>query len=105
MALRLEEEEEEEDDPLFQDVKKREMTEEWDDLDFMIDGVDMRNLGQWKDITDLFQDRLSTNWSCWPQLEYLEIQSTPSLHSPSKSNPLNEMKTRIRELRPEIEVV
>ncbi|KAG0221408.1 hypothetical protein BGX31_009922 [Mortierella sp. GBA43] len=104
MALRLEEEDEGEEDPLFQDVKTREMTEEWDDLDFMIDGVDMRNLGQWKDITDLFQDRLLTNWSCWPQLEYLAIQSTPPSHSPLSINPLNEMKARIRELRPEIEV-
>ncbi|KAG0221406.1 hypothetical protein BGX31_009920 [Mortierella sp. GBA43] len=95
-----------EDEHWAQEDEEGEMAEEWGDLDFMIDGVDMRNLGQWKDITDLFQDRLSTNWRCWPQLEYLEIQLSPPSYLPYQvMDVLKLMKKRIQKLRPEIEVV
>ncbi|KAI7832697.1 hypothetical protein BC939DRAFT_434093 [Gamsiella multidivaricata] len=40
-------------------------------LDYIVDGVDMKNLGRWKNVTDLLQDRMSKDWCCWPQLECL----------------------------------
>ncbi|KAG0217412.1 hypothetical protein BGX31_000250 [Mortierella sp. GBA43] len=106
---------------LSQENKENKTYREWDSQYFMIDGVDMRNLGQWKDITDLFQDRLLKNWCCWPQLEYLEIQVKTDVDpdfrrqntrsgSISKESTrrsvevVNLMKHRIRELRRDIEV-
>ncbi|KAF9361820.1 hypothetical protein BGX34_006867 [Mortierella sp. NVP85] len=67
--------------------------------DYMIDEVDMRNLGQWEDIADLFQDRFSENWHCWPQMEYLEFRST------YLGDSFRVVRDKIRHVRPEIEVV
>jgi len=68
--------------------------------DFIINGVDMRNVGQWKDIKDLFEDRFSQNWSCWPHLESFEIRTLES----DQTN-LERAKARIRRLRPDAEVL
>ncbi|KAF9937255.1 hypothetical protein BGZ65_001624, partial [Modicella reniformis] len=92
-------EEEDGDEENDEDEKSSSHKKTYDDSDpdYMIDEVDMRNVGQWKDITDLFQDRFSQNWCCWPQMEYFEIQS------PISSNDLDEWKESIRRIRPEIE--
>ncbi|KAF9434231.1 hypothetical protein BGZ76_008356 [Entomortierella beljakovae] len=66
-------------------------------LDYMIDGVDMRNLGQKRDIIELLQDRLSRNWVCWPTLEYLYVDT---LLGPRFSR---SFRKTIRNLRPEVE--
>ncbi|KAF9994077.1 hypothetical protein BGZ65_010328 [Modicella reniformis] len=70
------------------------------DPDYMIDGVDMRNVGRWKDIVDLFEDRNAKNWACWPLLESMELKATGS----GQEN-LDKMKPMIRRLRPDIEIV
>ncbi|KAF9116113.1 hypothetical protein BGX27_004696 [Mortierella sp. AM989] len=70
-------------------------------LDYMISGLDMRNLGRLKDIANLFHDRLSENWSCWPHMEYLEINPlSKKYHSKAKF-----MKEALMRYRPEIEIV
>ncbi|KAF9935809.1 hypothetical protein BGZ65_002987 [Modicella reniformis] len=69
-------------------------------LDYMIDGVDMRNVGRWKDVKSLFEDRFSKNWVCWPVLEYMELIPTDS-HRPK----FDKVKPMIRRLRPDVDVV
>ncbi|KAK3823212.1 MAG: hypothetical protein J3Q66DRAFT_397675 [Benniella sp.] len=88
-----------EDDNQEDEEGDAEKSNEDTELDFMIDGVDMRNLGQWEDIVDLFQDRLSQNWHCWPQMEYLEFRSS------YLGDSLGAIRDKIRHVRPEIEVV
>lgn len=68
--------------------------------DYIIDGVDMRNVGHWKDIKDLFEDRFSQNWSCWPHLESFEIRTLEN----DQTN-LDRARARIRRLRPDAEVL
>ncbi|KAF9160965.1 hypothetical protein BGX20_002320 [Mortierella sp. AD010] len=43
------------------------------DPEWMIGGLDMRNTGHKSDIIELFEDRLSKNWPCWPQMESFAI--------------------------------
>ncbi|KAF9947716.1 hypothetical protein BGZ65_008593 [Modicella reniformis] len=69
--------------------------------DYMIDGVDMRNVGRWKDIVDLFEDRKAKNWGvCWPVLEYMELNGINWEH-----DKLRKKKQMIKRLRPDIEIV
>ncbi|KAG0214741.1 hypothetical protein BGX33_001858 [Mortierella sp. NVP41] len=41
--------------------------------DYMIDGVDMRYLGQLQGIVETNKHRISNGTPCWPKMEYLEI--------------------------------
>jgi hypothetical protein len=86
-------------DKYWEEEGDAKMSDEDTELDFMIDEVDMRNLGQWEDIADLFEDRFSENWHCWPQMEYLEFQSS----CPGDS--FGVLRNKIRHVRPEIEIV
>ncbi|KAF9090071.1 hypothetical protein BGX29_011692 [Mortierella sp. GBA35] len=45
--------------------------------DYMMAGVDMRDLGHLQDIAAMFKSRAAQRWQCWPELEYLEFQSYP----------------------------
>ncbi|KAG0340117.1 hypothetical protein BG000_000666 [Podila horticola] len=47
------------------------------DLDYMIGGVDMRNLGRIRDITSLIDERTSKNWVCWPLIEEIQLLVDP----------------------------
>ncbi|KAF9114642.1 hypothetical protein BGX27_010219 [Mortierella sp. AM989] len=69
-------------------------------LDYMIEGVDMRNLGRRKDILDLFKDRLDKSWPCWPRMEYFEIATDYHHHIYD----VRKMRGAIRKLRPDIDV-
>ncbi|KAG0024767.1 hypothetical protein BGZ82_010357 [Podila clonocystis] len=42
-------------------------------LDYMIDGVDMRNLGHMADILELMNDWRSKKWACWPLMEEISV--------------------------------
>ncbi|KAF9916135.1 hypothetical protein BGZ65_000419, partial [Modicella reniformis] len=68
--------------------------------DYMIDGVDMRNVGRWRDIVDLFEDRKTKNWVCWPLLEYMELNDINW-----ERDKLRKEKQMIERLRPDIEIV
>jgi hypothetical protein len=68
--------------------------------DYVIDGVDMRNLGKWSDIVNLFEDRLSKNWNCWPLLESIELRT-----SIRDQRPINKIKPTIRRIRRDIDVL
>ncbi|KAF9360810.1 hypothetical protein BGX26_007572 [Mortierella sp. AD094] len=68
--------------------------------DYLIDGVDMRNVGRLKDIVDLFQERMSQDWQCWPSMEYFELKSVKELR-PKK---IELFKDAFRVCRPDIEV-
>ncbi|KAF9979132.1 hypothetical protein BGZ65_006725, partial [Modicella reniformis] len=68
--------------------------------DYMIEGVDMRNVGRWRDIVDLFEDRKAKNWACWPFLECMELNELGGNHEK-----LRKKKQMIKRLRPDIEIV
>ncbi|KAF8920888.1 hypothetical protein BGZ58_004288 [Dissophora ornata] len=68
--------------------------------DYMIDGVDMRNLGRWKDISDVLQDRLFNNWPCWPMLEHLEVE----LKKRDGDQTKEKIKHLLTTVRPEVEI-
>jgi len=69
-------------------------------LDGIIDGVDMRKLGKWEDLIQLFKERMLENWSCWPRLESFEIsQDMPLLRR------VGRFQETVKQLRPEFEVL
>ncbi|KAF9330787.1 hypothetical protein BG006_006297 [Podila minutissima] len=51
-----------------------EMSAEDEDPDFMVGGVDMRNLGRMRDITEMMEERRSKKWTCWPVMEEIKLQ-------------------------------
>ncbi|KAK3823421.1 MAG: hypothetical protein J3Q66DRAFT_425289 [Benniella sp.] len=69
------------------------------DPDYLIDGVDMRDVGRWKDIVDLFENRLSKDWICWPLLESFKIEVVGK-----GQEQLDKVKPAIRHIRGDIEV-
>lgn len=79
-----------------QDPKPGESTRE-----YMIDGVDMRYVGQLRDIVEVVKDRLAEGEMCWPQMEYLRLESGKGESQWNDS--LARVQSRVRELRPEIE--
>ncbi|KAF9320809.1 hypothetical protein BG003_004796 [Podila horticola] len=45
-----------------------------EDPDYMVGGVDMRNLGRMRDITDMMEECQSKKWTCWPLMEEIRLQ-------------------------------
>ncbi|KAG0347030.1 hypothetical protein BG004_000255 [Podila humilis] len=39
---------------------------------YMVDGVNMRNIGRYYDIVDVIRERASREWICWPNMENWE---------------------------------
>ncbi|KAG0064213.1 hypothetical protein BGZ89_009287 [Linnemannia elongata] len=79
-----------------QDPKPGESTRE-----YMIDGVDMRYVGQLRDIVEVVKERLAEGETCWPRMEYLRLESGKGESQWNGS--LARVQSRVRELRPEIE--
>ncbi|KAF9351661.1 hypothetical protein BGX26_010374 [Mortierella sp. AD094] len=70
------------------------------DPEYMIGGLDMRNVGHLKDILELFEDRLSKNWPCWPRMESFEIATDYYHHIYD----VKAMRETVRKLRPDFDV-
>ncbi|KAF9299102.1 hypothetical protein BGZ74_009109 [Mortierella antarctica] len=51
-----------------------ESLEEDEDPDYMVGGVDMRNLGRMRDITEMMEERRFKKWTCWPVMEEIRLQ-------------------------------
>lgn len=79
-----------------QDPKPGESTRE-----YVIDGVDMRYVGQLRDIVEVVKERLAEGERCWPRMEYLRLESGKGESQWNDS--LARVQSRVRELRPEIE--
>ncbi|ORZ28976.1 hypothetical protein BCR41DRAFT_344368 [Lobosporangium transversale] len=71
--------------------------------DYIIDGVDTRNIGCWQDIVSLLQDRMNNDWCCWPRMEHIDIGSDDGVSD--CSNSLNKLMDAIKKYRPTINVV
>lgn len=69
--------------------------------EYVIDGIDMRYVGQVRDIVEVVKERLADGGMCWPQMEYLRLQSGKGERQRSES--LVRVQSTVRELRPEIE--
>ncbi|KAG0340119.1 hypothetical protein BG000_000668 [Podila horticola] len=48
-----------------------------EDLDYVVGGVDMRNMGRMADITELIKERKIKKWICWPLMEEMDVILAP----------------------------
>ncbi|KAF9908845.1 hypothetical protein EC991_009364 [Linnemannia zychae] len=69
--------------------------------DYMVDGVDMRHVGQVRDIVEAVKERLSDGGMCWPWLEFLQLRIGADVQQRQESLVL---EAKVREMRPEIEL-
>ncbi|KAG0021869.1 hypothetical protein BGZ81_008747 [Podila clonocystis] len=73
----------------------------YDALDYMVDGIDMRQLRRNGDIKGMMKDRQSKSWVCWPVLEKLSILvvATGVFYSPQNRKDIMDM---MQQTRPDI---
>jgi hypothetical protein len=69
--------------------------------EYVIEGIDMRYVGTMRDIVEVIKERLADGGMCWPQMEYLRLQSGQGECPQSTS--LARVQNTVCELRPEIE--
>ncbi|KAF9145591.1 hypothetical protein BG015_011834 [Linnemannia schmuckeri] len=69
--------------------------------EYVIDGIDMRYVGQLRDIVEVVKERLADDGVCWPQMEYLRFQSGNGERH--WNNSLARVQSKVRKLRPEID--
>ncbi|KAF9299103.1 hypothetical protein BGZ74_009110 [Mortierella antarctica] len=71
------------------------------DLDYMVGGVDMRNMGRMADITDLIKERQTKKWICWPLMEEIDMLLAPQ-PGPIDAEKRAEMVALVKKFRPDI---
>ncbi|KAF9404702.1 hypothetical protein BGZ94_003997 [Podila epigama] len=74
-------------------------------LSYMIDGVDMRNLGRIYDIIDVIRDRADKKWICWPQMEDLQFVVEPERGNHDTLKDFGSLKPAVRKVRPEAQFI
>ncbi|KAG0013369.1 hypothetical protein BGZ81_001056 [Podila clonocystis] len=72
-----------------------------EDLDYVVGGVDMRNMGRMADITNLIKEQQTKKWICWPLMEEIDVLLG------RKSGPIDaekraEMVALVKKFRPDI---
>ncbi|KAG0348296.1 hypothetical protein BG005_011623 [Podila minutissima] len=72
-----------------------------EDLDYMVGGVDMRNMGRMADITDLIKERQTKKWICWPLMEEIDVLLAPQ-PGPIDAEKRAEMVALVKKFRPDI---
>ncbi|KAG0277847.1 hypothetical protein BGZ95_005225 [Linnemannia exigua] len=68
--------------------------------DYMVDGIDMRYIGQVRDIVEVVKERLADGGMCWPQMEFLQLKIGNDRRQKQDGLVL---EAKMREMRPEIE--
>ncbi|KAF9928205.1 hypothetical protein FBU30_002548 [Linnemannia zychae] len=69
--------------------------------DYVVDGVNMRYIGQVQDVVEVVKERLADGGMCWPQMEFLKLQLKQPRHWYLKNN--GALKAKVLKMRPEIE--
>ncbi|KAF9385165.1 hypothetical protein CPB97_005083 [Podila verticillata] len=72
-----------------------------EDLDYVVGGVDMRNMGRMADITDLIMERQTKKWICWPLMEEIDVLLAPQ-SGPVDPEKRAKMVALVRRFRPDI---
>lgn len=72
-----------------------------EDLDYVVGGVDMRNMGRMADITELIKERKIKKWICWPLMEEMDVILAPQPGS-IDAEKRAEMVAMVKTLRPDI---
>ncbi|KAG0375190.1 hypothetical protein BGX24_009424 [Mortierella sp. AD032] len=68
--------------------------------DYMVDGIDMRHVGQVRDIFEVVKERLVDGEMCWPRMEFLQLQIGNDGRQRRGGLVL---EAKVRKMRPEIE--
>ncbi|KAF9128732.1 hypothetical protein BGW39_004793 [Mortierella sp. 14UC] len=69
--------------------------------DYMVDGVDMRYVGQVRDVVEVIKERLADGGMCWPRMEFLQLRIGGERQQWQDSLVL---EAKVRKMRPEIEL-